>query len=902
MDKIRAIKEAAALNPQAVFTQKARKKGYVCPLCGNGSGADGDGVTEDQSRPGHYHCFKCGYDGDILDWIGQIYHTDKKETIRQGMELYNIADDMPAPVKKKEPERQDISAEDEKRQREDAKKQGRQSFILKASEHAKRFDYLLSRGISEAVQRRFNIGYAEKYNGINKGCCIIPTAAGSFVARNVNRCENKYRYRKGGKSQLFNAEACGSGGVVFVTEGEIDALSVLEVGFNAMALGSAGNRRKLIDMYKENRCHGANLVLVLDNDEEGRRAAAELVEAVKAIDYSTMVLGNCKDPNEALQTERAAFALRLRTASEMAEKALETAADISALFNNEYSVKTDGSFWRVYPYKDGYKEQYLGDFWLKGISVITKDDGIEQTQYIKLQPFRKGKPLPAKEMTYKKFTSSALFEELDFSLRPAIGRSITQYYQDSVRMQFEYMDKQTIYTHTGWRQIGGTWVYLHCGGAIGTVAKDVAVELPDGRLNNMYTLSLQDSPDKWNTLKQFLECAEPYIIYPLLSYIFLAPLIEFFAAAECLPGFSFYLLGKSQSGKSTLAALALCFFGSFSNKTLPASFNDTANSIEVKGFVLKDTVIVIDDFCPSGSKREADEKNKIFEKLAAAYGDRLGRGRLTADSTLKENKPVRGLAIITGELLPQVAQSRLGRNVFITMQRDSERFKMHMLPVINNKEHLSQVMREYIAWLSDKADTLPQRLFNRFGELRATFESSDYGRIAEAAAFMAVSFELLVDFLLEVGAFTYQEAAKHKGECFAELKGLAAAQQDFMEDAEPCKIFLETLNSLIAAGGVFIRHCLDVREKEECSKPLIGYMDEKCYYLLPQEAYKAVYKACGDKGGFFPLGFRDLSKELADKDIIPTQDGRYYKKKSIKCTGKQERCWWIRKSDIEDIN
>lgn len=685
MDKIRAIKEAAAASPQAVFTEKAKTRGYICPLCGNGRGKDGDGVVEDESRRGHFHCFKCGQDGDIIDWIGWIYNIGKKEAIQRGMEIYGIIDSepLPAPVKKEEPELRDISAEivaaadeaESKRAEEEAKRKKREDFILKAAEHPKRFEYLAERGISEEVQRRFNIGYAEKYNGINRGCCIIPTADGSFVARNIDDSNKKYRYRKGGKSQLFNSEACLSGGVVFVTEGEIDALSVLEVGFNAMALGSASNRKKLINMYKENRCHGATLVLILDNDEEGRRAAAELVKVTKAIDSGAMVLGSCKDPNEALQKERGAFAARLATAAELAERTVEAAADLSALFDGEYSVKTDGSFWRVYPYKDGFKEQYLGDFWLKGLAVITKDDGVEQTQYIRLQPFRHNKPLPVKEIAYKKFSSNSLFEELDFSLRPAIGRSIQQYYQDSVRMQFDNMNKQTIYTHTGWRKINGRWVYLHCGGAIGADDIDISVELTDGRLNNMYSLSLQDSPDKWKTFKQFLQCADPYIIYPLVSYIFLAPLIEFLAAAECLPGFSFYLLGKSQSGKSTLAALALCFFGGFSNKTLPASFNDTANSIALKGFVLKDTVMVVDDFCPSGSRREADEKNKIFEKLAAAYGDRLGRGRLNSDSTLKENKPVRGLALITGELLPQVAQSRLGRNVFITMQRNPERFK-----------------------------------------------------------------------------------------------------------------------------------------------------------------------------------------------------------------------------------
>lgn len=204
-------------------------------------------------------------------------------------------------------------------------------------------------------------------------------------------------------------------------------------------------------------------------------------------------------------------------------------------------------------------------------------------------------------------------------------------------------------------------------------------------------------------------------------------------------------------------------------------------------------------------------------------------------------------------------------------------------------------MREYIGWLADRADKLPACLSERFSELRSSFEGSDYGRISEAAAFMALSFELLVDFLLEVGAFSEAEAAAHKANCFKELKGLAAAQQNFMEQAEPCKVFLETLGSLIAAGSVVIRNCTDMRDLEESNKPFIGYEDSEYYYLLPQATYTAVYKACSDEGSFFPIPKKDLGKELADKGIILTEGKRYDKRKLIRCIGKQERFWWIEK-------
>ena len=33
------------------FLQAARRTGYVCPVCGNGTGADGDGLAKDKDKP-----------------------------------------------------------------------------------------------------------------------------------------------------------------------------------------------------------------------------------------------------------------------------------------------------------------------------------------------------------------------------------------------------------------------------------------------------------------------------------------------------------------------------------------------------------------------------------------------------------------------------------------------------------------------------------------------------------------------------------------------------------------------------------------------------------------------------------------------------------------------------------
>ena len=44
-----------------------RHGGIICPLCGNGSGSSGTGISE--WKDGYLSCFKCGFRGDVIDLV-----------------------------------------------------------------------------------------------------------------------------------------------------------------------------------------------------------------------------------------------------------------------------------------------------------------------------------------------------------------------------------------------------------------------------------------------------------------------------------------------------------------------------------------------------------------------------------------------------------------------------------------------------------------------------------------------------------------------------------------------------------------------------------------------------------------------------------------------------------------
>jgi len=145
---------------------------------------------------------------------------------------------------------------------------------------------------------------------------------------------------------------------------------------------------------------------------------------------------------------------------------------------------------------------------------------------------------------------------------------------------------------------------------------------------------------------------------------------EFFRQAGYEPLYLLFLVGRTQTRKSTLAALMLSFFGEFSASTLPCSFKDTANAIEKKGYILKDTLNVVDDYHPAMTSKERQTMDTIMQALSRGYGDRKGRDRMNPDISLRESSAPRGNVIITGEDIPDIGQSGIARNFIIELMPD----------------------------------------------------------------------------------------------------------------------------------------------------------------------------------------------------------------------------------------
>lgn len=289
-------------------------------------------------------CFSCGASYDIFDLIRIDYGLSEDiDVFNKAYELYGITIDSRQPAEQK-PAPKKEAPKKEAPQAEDFMDYYKKAQAARKDPAAQ--DYLRQRGISEEVAAKYWLGYDPAYStyNIDEGgqksfskwrALIIPTGKGSYVARNIDKPQapekkNRYRKPKGCPSIIFNSKALYTASKpIFVVEGELDALSIIEAGGQAVGLGSTSNYKQLLSLLEKQKA-AQPLILALDADEEGRKTEEELakeLERLQASFYRYNLYGAAKDANEALLLDREGFIAEVRAAERAQEVELEAIAE-----------------------------------------------------------------------------------------------------------------------------------------------------------------------------------------------------------------------------------------------------------------------------------------------------------------------------------------------------------------------------------------------------------------------------------------------------------------------------------------------------------------------------------------------------------------------------------------------
>jgi hypothetical protein len=551
-----------------------------------------------------------------------------------------------------------------------------------------------------------------------------------------------------------------------------------------------------------------------------------------------------------------------------------------------YTIE-NGRLCRVRNTKDGPVVDPLANFSARVTEEIVQDDGAEVTRaFILTGVLDSGQLLPTVRVPAAQFAGMSWVTG-QWGLQAVVraGQTTRDCLREAIQTLSPDAPQRRVFMHTGWREIGGEWIYLTGGGAVGRAGfeVDLGSELTRYRLPRQ----AEDPVGAMRMSLRLLDVAPLIVTGPLWAGTFRAPLASAFPLDLAL-----WLEAQTGNLKSTLAALFLCHFGDFDRTHLSAAWESTANQLERRAFILKDTMVVVDDYAPSA--QNARELEGKAARLIRAQGNLAGRGRLRSDLSERPAFPPRGLIVSTGEQHPP-GRSVLARTLLIEPRRED--IDLAALGQAQGEaSRLPHAMTAYLEWLAPQMPTLPEMLKQTFEQTRA--QASDqmaHLRIPEALAHLWLGLHCGLTFAEEIGACSRGEAEDLEGRCWAAFLELGGAQGRTLEDERPSRRFLRVLLTLVTQGRV----ALPQRESEDGWNPrvdLVGWQDDEALYLVPEAAHQVVSRFCRDAGEPFPIRRERLQKDLVLEGLAEREEGRYTK--IVRVGGRVRRVLWLKRRAV----
>ena len=307
-------------------------------------------------RKGFYYCFGCHAKGDAISFVRETENVDFMEAVRI------LAGEAGMTMPERDPQAQEKA--DRRTQLAEVMEMAVQHFrlSLKTGAGAAARDYLAGRGLDEAAQERFEIGFAaDAWQGLwdhlkNKGVedqmildagLAKPSQKGgrpydtfrnrimfpirdprgrciAFGGRAMDPNDNA-KYLNSPEPELFDKsrtlyhhgparEAAGKGQPLIVAEGYMDVIALAQAGFGASVapLGTAVTEHQLQLLWRITD----EPIMALDGDTAGLRAAYRvidialpLLEAGKSLRFVLMPEG--QDPDDLLRAKGAGAVQKL---------------------------------------------------------------------------------------------------------------------------------------------------------------------------------------------------------------------------------------------------------------------------------------------------------------------------------------------------------------------------------------------------------------------------------------------------------------------------------------------------------------------------------------------------------------------------------------------------------------
>ena len=543
-----------------------------------------------------------------------------------------------------------------------------------------------------------------------------------------------------------------------------------------------------------------------------------------------------------------------------------------------YVANADGMWWQP----EGKEAVQLANFNAQIVRDIRYDDGLTQTRHFDIKA-------TLNDHTHEFRVSSGEFLKKQWPMEHMGAEAIIcAGYIPSQHLcpAIQHLSTPTsvhVFAHTGWRQIGKQWAYLHGGGAIG--ADNVHVDLPQKLAH--YVLpkpptgkQLQDAV---RASLAMLDMGPLPVMASLLAAVYRAPL------GEC--DFSLHLSGPTGSLKTATAAICQQHYGAAMCATqLPTSWASTANAIERIAHAAKDALLVVDDFRPTGSAADVSRYHQQADRLFRSQGNRAGRDRLTSTSEFQRTYTPRGLLLSTGEDRPQGESCRARLVLLELSPGDVNKAKLTQLQQWADAGLLAEAMAGFLAWLVPQYDDIRADLAERIAQDRDAI-NTHHLRTAANLASLRQGLRVFFEFAADVEAIDNAEARLN--ECWDAILSLIELQHEAGAEENEAVLFLRTLRSAIET-----EQCQLARAKDGTvmrgSGALIGWYDDEAVYLQPDASYAEAQRLLRQAGRSLGVSARTLWRHMKALHMLAfTDDNRCTTKRRI--AGERRRVVAVRR-------
>jgi hypothetical protein len=308
-----------------------------------------------------------------------------------------------------------------------------------------------------------------------------------------------------------------------------------------------------------------------------------------------------------------------------------------------------------------------------------------------------------------------------------------------------------------------------------------------------------------------------------------------------------FLLGTTGRWKTALARLVCQLYGHFDDEGDLLSWASTYASWETHSHMLKDMLLILDDF-----KRGTTDARQVT-KFIQHYRDSTGRQRRRTDLSALPSKRARCIVLATGEDAPQLQPSVAARLLYIPVGPGALA-QPRLDAAQETIGDLHGLTPDFLAWLAG-AHEVQTTLGTDFRPRRKAAMAelgpgTNVGRVAENVVMLSLAWETLGRYLGARGWLDGAALSTLQTVGLQAILGLGAQQLRLIDSQSPDRIFLDVLQGLIYSGEV----SLHTKDGLPSGKgPVVGYSDGECIALYSGQS----------EGGTGLVAFHKVVEHLA---------------------------------------